>query len=126
GVTSVVAGASNIYTITVTNNGPSMVDALVTDLFPADFTNVSWFVVLLPGAISASPAGGFGDIINAAAELQPGGGAIFRASGQISASATGPLANTVTVAAPAGATAPNPPTNPATATTTPPRPIDPS
>src|SRR5262249_9211703 len=75
-------------------------------------------VVLLPGAISASPAGGFGDIINATAELQPGGGAIFRASGQISASATGPLANTVTVAAPAGTTDPNPTNNAATDTDT--------
>src|SRR5262249_17821084 len=124
GATSVVAGASNIYTITVTNNGPSMVDALVTDLFPADFTNVSWFVVLLPGAISASPAGGFGDIINATAELQPGGGAIFRASGQISASATGPPANTVTGAPPGGATDPHPPHNPAPHNDPPPGPID--
>ena len=60
GKTTVTPGSSNTYTITVTNNGPSMVDALVTDSFPADFTNVSWFVLLNPGAISASPPGSFG------------------------------------------------------------------
>jgi uncharacterized repeat protein (TIGR01451 family) len=43
--------------------------------------------------------------------LQPGGGAIFRASGQISASPTGPIANTVTVATPAGTTDPTPDNN---------------
>jgi uncharacterized repeat protein (TIGR01451 family) len=104
-VTSVAPGDSTRYFITVTNNGPDTVDALVTDLFPADFTNVSWVVAPLPGGfISATPASGSGDIINATAELQPGGGALFVASGQISASPTGPIANTVTVATPAGTT----------------------
>jgi uncharacterized repeat protein (TIGR01451 family) len=118
GVTTVAPGASITYTITVTNNGPSMVDALVTDLFPADFTNVLWFVVLNSGAISASPAGAFGDINNATAKLLPGGSVTFRASGQISASATGPLANTVTVTTPAGTTDPTPGNNSVTDTDT--------
>ena len=117
GKTTVTPGSSNTYTITVTNNGPSMVDALVTDSFPADFTNVSWFVLLNPGAISASPPGSFGDI-NATAELLPGGSVTFRASGQISASATGSLINTVTVAPLAGTIDPNPANDTATDTDT--------
>jgi uncharacterized repeat protein (TIGR01451 family) len=110
-VTSVAPGDSTPYFITVTNNGPDFVDALVTDSFPADFTNVSWFVVLNPGALSASPASGSGDINNATAQLQPGGSVTFFASGQISASPTGPIANTVTVATPAGTTDPTPDNN---------------
>src|SRR5262249_28816933 len=113
GKTIVVPGTSNTYTITVTNNGPSTVDALVTDSFPADFTNVSWFVVLNSGAISASPASSFGDI-NATATMLPGGSVTFRASGQISASATGTITNTVTVAPPAGTTDTNSANNTAT------------
>jgi uncharacterized repeat protein (TIGR01451 family) len=115
GVTTVAPGDSIAYTMRVTNNGPSMVDALVTDLFPADFTNILWFVVLNSGAISASPSGGNGDIHDTV-KLLPGGSATFRASGQISASATGPLANTVTVTAPAGTTDSNPANDTATDT----------
>jgi uncharacterized repeat protein (TIGR01451 family) len=110
---SVAPGDSTRYIITVTNNGPDFVDALVTDSFPADFTNILWIASPNSGALSVSPPARTADI-NATAQLQPGGSVTFFASGQISASPTGPLANTVTVATPAGTTDPDATNNSAT------------
>src|SRR5262249_30931833 len=92
------------YTIVVRNAGPSTaVDQLVTDLFPAAITSVSWTAVASPGS-SVARASGSGDIITTVT-LLPGGTVTFTAVAQISPVArreVGSLVNTATVAVPPG------------------------
>jgi uncharacterized repeat protein (TIGR01451 family) len=119
GVTSVVPGTADTYTIVVTNNGPNAaVDAAVTDLFPAAITAASWTAVASAGS-SVTFVSGTGNI-NAVPVtlLLPGGTATFTVVAQISPSATGLLTNTVAVAAPPGVTDTNPGNNTATDTDT--------
>ncbi len=101
GVTSVVPGTSNTYTIVVSNKGPSTaVDQQVTDLFPSAITAVNWTAVASSGSSVASSSGS-GDI-NTTVTLLPGGTVTFTAVAQIDPSATGTLSNTATVAVPPG------------------------
>ena len=111
-VTTVTPGSVVTYTIVVTNNGPGAVTgATVTDVVPAALTGVTWTCVASAG--SACPASGAGNI-NAAVDLLAGGTATFTLKGTLSASATGTLTNTATVAAPPGITDPVPGNNSAT------------
>jgi uncharacterized repeat protein (TIGR01451 family) len=113
GVASRDAGAANPYTITVTNAGPStIVGATVTDLFPADYTGVSWTCTAGPG--SSCPSSGSGDI-TASVTVAAGSTLTFAVTGTISPSATAStLTNTATVSLPGGATDPTPANNTAT------------
>jgi uncharacterized repeat protein (TIGR01451 family) len=53
--TSVVAGTPDTYTIVVTNNGPSdVVNAAVSDTFPATFTGVTWTCSSVGGSCAAA------------------------------------------------------------------------
>jgi uncharacterized repeat protein (TIGR01451 family) len=113
GMTVVVPGTIDTYIIVVSNAGPSTAaGAAVTDLFPADFTNVSWSVTTSAGSSVAAP-GGTGNIATTVSLLS-GGIATFTAIGQISPSPSGTLTNTVTVSPPAGTTDTNPFNNTAT------------
>jgi uncharacterized repeat protein (TIGR01451 family) len=117
GVTAVVPGTSDTYTIVVSNNGSSTaVDAPVIDMFPAAISSVSWTAVASTGS-SVAQASGAGNITTTVT-LLPGGTATFTAVGQISSSATGSLTNTASVATPAGATDPDLTNNDATDTDT--------
>src|SRR5207344_2594473 len=107
GVTSVVPGTTTTYTITVTNLGPSTAtNAVVTDLFPAVLTGVTWTCVAAGGAVCGAPAGA-GNIV-ATVTVPVGGTLTFTATGTISSAATGTLVNTVTAVPPAGTSDPNP------------------
>jgi uncharacterized repeat protein (TIGR01451 family) len=113
GRTTVVPGASDIYTIVVSNAGPSTaVAATVTDLFPAAFTSVSWTAVASSGS-SVAAASGVGNI-NTLVTLLPFGTATYTVVALVSPSAAGSLANTVSVASSAGTTDPNLANNTAT------------
>src|SRR5262249_52754275 len=104
-VASAVPGGTTTYTIVVRNAGPSTaVDQAVSDLFPASITGVSWTAVASPGS-SVAAASGSGNIVTNVT-LLPGGTVIFTAVATISASATGSLTNTATVAVPPGDTTP--------------------
>jgi uncharacterized repeat protein (TIGR01451 family) len=117
GVASAVPGASNTYTIVVSNAGPSAVTgATVTDNFPAAFTNVSWTAVATAGSSSTATSGNGN--IGTTVSLLPNGSVTFTATGTISATATGTLANSASVAAPAGVTDPDNSNNSATDTDT--------
>jgi uncharacterized repeat protein (TIGR01451 family) len=106
GVTSVVPGTSTTYAIVVTNAGPSTaVDQAVTDNFPSAITAVSWTAVASAGS-SVAATSGSGNIA-ATVTLLPGGTVTFIAVAQISASATGTLTNTATVAVPPGDNTPD-------------------
>jgi uncharacterized repeat protein (TIGR01451 family) len=115
GRTTAVAGSKNTYTIVVNNLGPSNVSgAVINDTFPSTFTGVTYTATQTGGASGFSAAGS-GNIHHTVA--MPSGSKItYKATGTISASATGSIANTATVRAPSGVTDPNPANNSATDT----------
>ena len=105
-------GGSTVYTVTVANNGPSVVTgATVSDLLPAGATAISW--TCTPSAGSTCTATGGGAIADSIS-LLPGGQATYLVTVAISSSATGTLVNTASVAVPGGVTDPAPGDNSAT------------
>jgi uncharacterized repeat protein (TIGR01451 family) len=101
-----IPGQINTYTIVVTNNGPiNVTGAVVTDNFPAIFTDVT-FSATQTGGASGFTTSGTGNI-NDTVTMPAGSVITYSATGTISSSATGPLSDTVTVTAPIGVTDPN-------------------
>jgi uncharacterized repeat protein (TIGR01451 family) len=115
GVTTATPGGSVTYTITASNAGLSNAPgATVADTFPASLT-CNWTCVGAGGGTcTAAGSGNINDTVN----LPAGGSTTYTASCAVSASATGTLSNTATVAAPAGVTDPTPGNNSATDTDT--------
>jgi uncharacterized repeat protein (TIGR01451 family) len=95
GVTTVTAGGSVTYTITVTNGGTvGNPAAVVTDTFPAVLTCSTTCTGALGGTCTAGPVAGN---LNDSANVPSGGSVTYTAVCSISPSATGSLANTATV-----------------------------
>ncbi|MEX1073460.1 MAG: S8 family serine peptidase, partial [Chloroflexota bacterium] len=94
----VAPGGSLTYTITVTNNGPNLeTGAVVSDIFPAQVTGVTWSCVVAPIATgSCTPAIGAGAIASTV-NLNAGSSATFTATGTASASVPGAISNTASV-----------------------------
>jgi uncharacterized repeat protein (TIGR01451 family) len=112
GVSTVVPGASDTYTITVTNNGPSTVSSLtLTDTIPAALLNPSFGS---PSTGSYNSATGEWSGLN----LASGQSVSITLTGTIDAAATGSISTTVMVSPPAGVTDTTPGNNTATATNT--------
>src|SRR6185436_9398776 len=96
GQATAVPGTSLVYTITVTNGGPSnVVSASVADAFPADLTGVTYTATQSGGAsgFTASGSGNISDTVS----LPAGSSIIYVATGFINPAATGSLSNTATV-----------------------------
>src|SRR6185295_12870707 len=105
GKTIVVPGSSDTYTITVTNNGPSTVSSLtLTDTIPAALLNATFGS---PSVGSYDPGSGLWSGLS----LASGQKVTITLTGTIDPNAAGTLANTVTVAPPAGTTDPTPANN---------------
>jgi len=117
GKKKVVAGATDTYTIVVTNVGlGNVTGGVVTDNFPAIFTGVTYTATQTGGAsgFTATGSGNISDTVT-----MPAGSVItYIATGTISSSATGTLSDTGTVTAPSGVTDPNLANNSATDTDT--------
>ncbi|MGB8860273.1 MAG: hypothetical protein WCC60_13490, partial [Ilumatobacteraceae bacterium] len=110
GVASVLQGATVTYTIVASNSGPSAVTgATVADLLPAQLTGATWTCSATAG--SACPASGAGNI-NASVDLLNGGTATFTVTA--TASGSGTVINTATIASPVGSNDPTPGDNSAT------------
>ncbi len=110
-------GASNTYTIVVSNSGPSnVVGADVSDLFPVTFTSATFTAVATGGAtgFTASGSGNISDSVN----MPVGSTITYTVTGTISAPSGSTISNTVTVDAPEGTTDTNPNNNSATDTDT--------
>jgi len=93
------AGQTNVYTIVVTNNGPDAVlNARVQDVFPPNFTNVTWSAVEQGGSVAPNLTG-TGNI-NELVDMPIGGSVIYSVTGLVLSSASCILSNTATVTAP--------------------------
>ncbi|HEY7945643.1 MAG TPA: hypothetical protein VIH15_14160 [Casimicrobiaceae bacterium] len=113
GVSTAVPGQAVIYTIVVSNAGPSdALGATVSDTLPAAISSATWTCVASGGNCSASGSGSIGDTVNVPA----GATLTYTLLASIASGASGNLVNTATVAAPAGATDSNPGNNSATDT----------
>ena len=111
GVTTVVPGTSDTYTITVTNNGPSTVSRLtLTDTTPSAFLNP----VFTPSVGTYTSATGLWSGLS----LASGQSVSLTLSGTIDPNATGSISNTAAVSPPAGVTDANSANNTATDTDT--------
>ncbi len=105
GVTGVNQGGTVTYTIVVTNGGPEpVIGAAVTDSFPAALTTVGWTCTPSGGA-SCGSASGTGHIDQVLVDIPAGDTVTFSATG--TASGTGVLMNTASVAVPAGVVDPD-------------------
>jgi uncharacterized repeat protein (TIGR01451 family)/fimbrial isopeptide formation D2 family protein len=116
GVTSYVPGQQLVYTITVTNAGPSFVTgAVVADVFDSSIiTSATW-----TAAITQGQADLYGQVrgtgsLNQTIDLGPGGTVVYTVTAMTSSAATATLVNTATVTAPAGTTDPTPANNSST------------
>ena len=117
GVTSVVAGSTVSYTITVANSGPSTAfGAHVTDTLPSTLSGATWTCVGSSGGTCTTASGT--DSIDTTVDLPVGGVVTFTLTATLSASATGSLVNTATVDAAAGTNDPATGNNSATDTDT--------
>jgi CSLREA domain-containing protein/uncharacterized repeat protein (TIGR01451 family) len=117
GKSAAVAGAQNTYTIVVKNNGSSYVTgAVVKDTFPSIFSGVTYTATEAGGA-SGYTVSGTGNINNTIS-MPPASSITYKATGKLSAAATGTVSDTATVKAPTGITDPNTPNNTATDTDT--------
>jgi uncharacterized repeat protein (TIGR01451 family)/fimbrial isopeptide formation D2 family protein len=109
GVTTVVAGTSLVYTITVGNAGPGDVNGgTVTDTFPPQLTAVTWTCAASAG--SGCTAAGAGDI-NDVVTVLSGGTLVYTVNATVLTGATGSVVNTVVVDLPNGMTDPDPGNN---------------
>jgi uncharacterized repeat protein (TIGR01451 family) len=113
GKTAAVAGQKNTYTIKVTNIGPTDVTGvLVSDIFPATFTGVT-FVATQSGGGSGFTASGSGNI-NDTVTMPSSSVITYTATGTTSPAATDTISNTATATVPSGVTDPNLANNSAT------------
>jgi uncharacterized repeat protein (TIGR01451 family) len=115
GKSAAVAGAKNTYTIVVGNGGPSYVTgAAVKDTFPSTFTGVT-FSATQTGGASGFTVSGSGNIKNTVT-MPPGSSITYKATGKLSAAATGTVSDSASVTGPSGITDPNLANNSATDT----------
>jgi uncharacterized repeat protein (TIGR01451 family) len=99
-------GTTVTYTIIATSpDALTFSGATVTDVFPASIANVVWTCTPSPGS-ACTPAGS-GNINDSITFAGSGATVTYTATGTISPSATGTLANTATIAPPPGFTDPS-------------------
>ena len=91
GVTSVTAGTSTTYTITVANSGPGAAAGTVVDNLPAALSNASWTCV---GAGGGTCTAGGTDSINDPINLPAGGSVTYSLTATVSPAAVGTVVNT--------------------------------
>jgi uncharacterized repeat protein (TIGR01451 family) len=116
GKTVILPGQTTVYTIVVSNAGPSTAtNARVQDAFPAAVASVSWTCSASTG--SSCSGSGTGNI-DTLVTMPSGGRVTFSATAVLANNSSGSLANTASVTAPAGVTDPSPDDNSATDTDT--------
>jgi uncharacterized repeat protein (TIGR01451 family) len=103
GKTAVIPGATNAYTIVLSNSGPSDVTgAVISDGFPAGFTGVTFTATQSGGALGFTGSGSGN--INDTVTMPSGSKITYKTKGTISSSAIGTLSDTASVTVPSGVT----------------------
>src|SRR5207248_377495 len=101
GKTAAVAGATNTYTIVLSNAGPSYVTGVVVkDTFPTTLTGIT-FTATQTGGATGFLLSGSGNINNTVT-MPPGSSITYKASGKLSAAATGTLSDNANVTGTSG------------------------
>ncbi|UPK68190.1 gliding motility-associated C-terminal domain-containing protein [Chitinophaga filiformis] len=96
-VTSFTPGQDVVYTITVTNNGPSDAkDVNVSDIAPAGTTISAWSAAVTTGTVTLPNASGTGNLNETIATLPDGAVVTYTVTVSIPASLTASLSNTAT------------------------------
>lgn len=107
-----VPGEAVVYTLTVTNAGPSQASGItVTDLLPATLQSPAWTCTASPG--SSCTASGTGNLQDTAS-LAAGGTLTYQITATLAKTATGTVSNSATVATAAGTSDPQTGNNTAT------------
>jgi uncharacterized repeat protein (TIGR01451 family) len=115
---TIAPGSVATWTIVAYNDGPGPVTgAKVSDTADSRLTNVSW-TCAVDWASTCPASSGTGNLSNALVNLPAWTSATFTFKGTLSASASGTLPNTATIAAPTGITDRNTANNTSTATMT--------
>ena len=124
GVSSVNAGGSTVYTVVVTNNGPSEVTAAtIVDIQPIGLSFGAWTCSVTNASsggtvtTACGSASGSGSL-NTTVTMKSGEIITYTAAATIEGTASGNLTNSVTVSPPGGTTDPTPSNNTATDTDT--------
>lgn len=113
-----VPGNNIVYTVVVTNDGPSSVTgATVTDNVPSPLTNVTWTCAASSGSSCGATTNGTGNI-NTTVNLASGGTVTYTITALVPANATGSITNVATVAPPGTINDPDGGNNSSTVTTT--------
>ena len=116
GSSTYAPGRNVVYTVVVSNAGPSSVTgATVADALPTGIATSSWTAVASGGASGTLSGSG---AISQSVNLPSGGSMTYTVTMAVPANRTGDLVNTATVTAPAGITDPTPGNNSATDTDT--------
>ncbi|MGE3437347.1 MAG: CARDB domain-containing protein, partial [Blastocatellales bacterium] len=116
GPATVAANGTVVYTIRVSNAGPSAANgAAVTDPFPGALTSVSWVCDSETGGAVCGALSGNGNLNTTVATFPAGGSVTYTVTG--TAPASGTFTNTATVAPPQGVTDPNTSNNTSSVTT---------
>jgi uncharacterized repeat protein (TIGR01451 family) len=104
GLTSVVAGQRITYTIDVKNVGSTAVsNAVVTDVMPANLSNVSWTSAVLTGTVTGHDASGTGNINDTITSLGANSSVRYTVNATVLKPITSStITNTATVTGPIG------------------------
>ena len=118
GATDYEDGGFTIYTIVVSNNGPSnVIGAVVSDTKPNNVSFWTWACTNeTSGLGTCTPAGASSSNFSDTIDLPVGASITYMVPATVISGAPGPLTNTVTVTIPAGYTDPTPGNNSATDT----------
>jgi uncharacterized repeat protein (TIGR01451 family) len=119
GKATVNPGEAIVYTVRVTNGGPSTVTgATVADTVPAAITGVTWTCTISTGTGSCGATNGSGNTLNTTVNLNSGATATYTISSTSNTAANpSTITNTATVTAPSGTTDPSSSNNSSTDTT---------
>lgn len=110
GLSNVATGDGTTYTLTITNDGPNAVTgALVQDIFPDNYTNITWTCSATAGS-GCGTASGSGDI-QSLVDLATGGKVTYTINGTVGVYANCLLVNTASVSLPDSALDPDPSNN---------------
>lgn len=118
GLTSVDVGQLVTYTIIASNLGPAPVTgAIIADTIPNKLSGVTW-TCAATGTVSCPTASGSGNIAATTGAMASGATLKYTVQGTVILTASGSLANTATITAPAGTPDPSTGNNSATDTDT--------